>query len=193
MEEALNMCRKDAEREGYTVYSEYIDQYVSGKDAKQMTEFQMMLDDARAGKFQRVYSRRVNRFGRNRKDMLRAQMELEDLDISLKFVENGIDTGLPFGKSIMAMMAELAQMERDEILENTKRGREVYKAKGGVFGKPKKDIDIGLVRKMRLLPAGDPDRPTWARLEEMTGTGRATLIERLKECGYWDYRNRCVR
>jgi len=193
LEETLNMCRKDAEREGYTVYKEYIDEYVSGKDAKQMTNFQMMLDDARLRKFTKVYSRRVNRFGRNRKDMLRAQIELEELDISLKFVENGIDTALPFGKSIMAMMAELAQMERDEILENTRRGREAYKAKGGVFGKPKKDIDIGLVRKMRLLPAGDPDRPTWKRLEEMTGTGRCTLIERLKECGYWDYQNRCVR
>src|SRR5690554_555620 len=91
LEEALNMCRRDAEREGYTVVKEYIDEYVSGKSSKLMVNFNLMLEDARKGKFTRVYSRRVNRFGRNRNDMLRAQIELEELGITLKFVENGLD------------------------------------------------------------------------------------------------------
>ncbi len=192
LEEALVMCRRDAEREGYTVFKEYIDQYISGKDAKHMTSFNQMLEDSKTGSFSRIYSRRVNRFGRNRKDMLRAQMELEDIGISLKFVENGFDTAQPMGKSMMAFMAELAQMERDEILENTRRGREAYKAKGGVFGQPKKDIDIKLIRKLRLMPANDPDKPTWEKLESLYNVRRSTMINRLKECGYWDYTKKTV-
>jgi len=195
LEESLKICRADAEREGMAITNEYIDQYVSGKDSKYMTSFNQMLADAREGKFTRVYCRRVNRFGRNRNDMLKAQIELEEMGITIKFVENGIDTGQPFGKSIMAIMAELAQMERDEILENTTRGREAYKANGGKFGQPPKEfkIDIKLIRKLRLLPASDPDKPTWEKLEEMTGARRSTIIRRLKEHGYWDYVNRTVK
>jgi site-specific DNA recombinase len=192
IEESLKLCRADAEREGYIIVKEYIDQYVSGKSSKLMVSFNAMLADARLKKFDRVYCRRVNRFGRNRADMLRAQIELEDLDISLKFVENGIDTAQPFGKSIMAIMAELAEMEREEILENTRRGREARKEKGLPFGPKKKEIDIKTIRKMRLLPACDPDKPTWAKLEKLFNCKRATLIRHLKEAGYWDYTNRTV-
>ncbi len=192
LEEALKMCRADAEREGYTVTKEYVDQYISGKSSKLMVSFNAMLADARQQKFSRVYSRRVNRFGRNRNDMITAQIELEELGISLKFVENGIDTAQPFGKSIMAIMAELAQMEREEILENTNRGREARKEKGLPFGPKKKEIDIKTIRKMRLLPANDLDKPTWEKLEKLFGVKRSTIIRRLKEAGYWDYTNKTV-
>lgn len=195
LEEALVLCRKNAEQEGYTVFKEYVDEYVSGKDSKQMKAFNNMLADAKSKQFTRVYTRRVNRFGRNRKDMLRAQMELEELGISLKFVENGFDTAQPFGKSMMAFMAELAQMEREEILENTQRGREAAKKRGQRFGPKEKElkIDLKLVRKLRLLPASDADRPTWEKLEAMTGVTRSTIISKLKKAGYWDYTNRCVK
>lgn len=187
------MCRGDAEREGYSVYREYIDEYVSGKSSKLMVDFNQMMEDARAGKFTRIYSRRVNRFGRNRNDMLKAQIELEELGITLKFVENGLDTAQPFGKSIMAFMAELAQMEREEILENTRRGREFAKARGQQFGPKKKTLNVKAIRKLRLLPANDPDKPTWAELEKDYGVKRSTMIARLKEEGYWDYEKKTVK
>ena len=196
LEEALKMCNKDAEHEGYTVYKEYVDEYVSGKSSKFMVSFNAMLEDARHGKFNRVYSRRVNRFGRNRNDMLRAQIELEELGVSLKFVENGIDTNQPFGKSIMAIMAELAQQEREEILENTKRGRDVRKAKGLPFGRKIKEpkiLSIKQIRANRLLSVTDPNKYTWSKLEEMTGITRSTIISKLKAAGYWDYERRCVK
>jgi DNA invertase Pin-like site-specific DNA recombinase len=78
--------------------------------------------------------------------MIRAQIELEKLGISLKFVKNGFDTTQLFGKLMMAFLAELVQMEREEILENTARGREAYKVNGGKFGKPKKEFDVKLIR-----------------------------------------------
>ncbi len=195
LEEALIICRRNAENEGYTVIKEYVDEYISGKDSKQMKSFNSMLSDAKNKQFTRVYTRRVNRFGRNRNDMLRAQIELEELNISLKFVENGIDTAQPFGKSMMAILAELAQMEREQILEDTRRGREAAKLRGQPFGPKEKDLKISLklVRKLRLLPASDTDRPTWEKLESMTGVTRSTIISKLKKAGYWDYTNKCVK
>jgi DNA invertase Pin-like site-specific DNA recombinase len=193
LEEALIMCRRDAEREGYTIYKEYKDEYVSGKSSKHMPCFNQMMGDARAGKFSRIYSRRVNRFGRNRNDMLKAQIELDELGITLKFVENGLDTAQKFGQSIMGFMAELAQMEREEILENTTRGRIAAKERGQPFGPKKKDLDTKLIRKLRLMPANDPDKPSWAKLEAMYGAKRSTMIARLKEEGYWDYEKKTVK
>lgn len=193
IDESLKLCRNDAMMEGYEVVCEYIDEYVSGKSTKTMPNFQQMLSDAKNGIFGRVYCRRVNRFGRNRADMVKAQVEFEELGISIKFVEDGIDTDKPFGKSVMGMLAELAQQEREEIKKNTKRGRAEYKLKGGIFGQPKKDINIKMIRNERLRPVSDPDRATWAELEKVHDVTRSTMIARLKECGYWDYSNKTVK
>jgi DNA invertase Pin-like site-specific DNA recombinase len=193
IDESLKICREDSKKEGYTVVKEYIDEYVSGKSSKFMPSFQDMLNDAREHKFDRVYCRRVNRLGRNRADMISAQIELEKLNISLKFVEDGIDTSKPFGKSVMCVLAELAEQDRQEILKNTERGRIAAKEKGVVFGQPKKELDVKLIRKLRLLPANDPDKSTWQKLEKMYNATRSTIIARLKEAGYWDYEHKTVR
>lgn len=200
IEESLKVCRKDAEHEDNEVIHEYIDQYVSGKASKDMPAFQQMLQDAREHKFDRVYCRRVNRFGRNRVDMLKAEIELTELGISLKFVENGIDTSKPFGKSIMAILADLAEQERISINENTKRGRENYILNGGHFGPERKEINVDALRRDRLLPVDV--RPTWKECEQryaipdkkgvLKPVSTATLIKRLKEAGYWDVERRTV-
>lgn len=190
LEEAVNMCRNDAAHENNEIINEYIDQYVSGKSSKHMLAFQTMMKDARDHKFDRIYCRRVNRFGRNRADMITSEIELTGLGISIKFVENGIDTSKPFGKSIMAILADLAEQERLEILNNTQRGREEYKLNGGVFGQPKKDIDVESLRQMRLMPINK--RPTWKALSKLYRASPSTLIDRLKDAGYWDYDKRTV-
>jgi site-specific DNA recombinase len=187
IEESLSMCRIDAEREGNNIIEEYIDEYVSGKSSKEMPSFNRMLQDARAHKFERIYCRRVNRFGRNRADMIKAEIELSELGISLKFVENGIDTAKPFGKSIMAILADLAEMEREEILRNVKRGREVAKIKGVKFGKPPKHVNVELVRRERLSGT------TWAQLCKDLNVSTTVMIRRLKEAGYWDHTRRTVK
>lgn len=181
------MCRKDALHEGNEIIEEYIDEYVSGKSSKEMPAFNRMLADARENKFERIYCRRVNRFGRNRADMIGAEIELTQLGISLKFVENGIDTAKPFGKSIMAILADLAEMEREEILKNVKRGRERAVLNGVVFGKPPKKVNVDLVRRERL--AGT----TWKQLSNDLDVSVTVMIRRLKEAGFWDFERRMVK
>lgn len=204
LEESLRVCKQDAEHEGNPVVAIYIDEYVSGKSSKTMPEFNHMLLDARNGtntvkpeiitKFlgsgiegnpwKRIYCRRVNRFGRNRADMIRAEIELTELKISIRFVESGVDTAKPFGKSIMAVLSEVAEEERLEILENTRRGREDAKTKGVKFGQPRKEVDVGAIRQLRLIPKRE--RRTWEQLEKMFDVSRVVMIKRLKESGFWD-------
>lgn len=195
IQESLVLCRRAAELEGNNIIAEYVDQYVSGKSAEFMKQFQKMMEDARAGKFKRIYCRRVNRFGRNRADMIFAELELTKLGITIKFVESGIDTGAPMGKSIMAIMSELAEMDRQDILENTKRGRERARKEGTRSGKPwghpKKEVNIKSIRQLRMMPV--KDRPTWKQLSKDYNISISGMIKRLKDAGYWDYEKRCVR
>ncbi len=200
LDEAIKICKRDAENEGNPIVAIYIDEYVSGKDSKKMPAFQTMLKDAREQtnnaqegdhrtSWKRIYSRRVNRFGRNRNDMIRAEIELTELGVTMKFPENGIDTAKPFGKSIMGILAELAEQDRVEILSNTKRGREyarIHGTKSGKpFGQPKKNVNVKAIRTLRLMSI--KERPTWTQLEKDYKVSRLVMMKRLKEEGFWDY------
>lgn len=206
--EAISICEKDAEHEGNKIVAVYCDEYVSGKSVKQMIDFNHMLDDATNQKntatkggdgitsWKRIYCRRVNRFGRNRADMIQAELKLTELGVSLKFIENGIDTAKPFGKSIMAVLAEVAQMDLDEISANTKRGRDdvLIHGKptktGRPFGRPKKDINIKAIRQLRLLPIND--RPTWKQISNDYKISVSVILQKLKAAGFWDEKKRCI-
>jgi len=201
LEETIRVCTKDAENEGNKVVAIYIDEYISGKSSKLMPDFNRLLSDAR-GKtntatrgdhkttWARIYCRRVNRFGRNRSDMIKAEIELTELGYTLKFTEQGIDTGKPFGKSVMGIMAEQAEADRIDILANTQRGRERAMDEGVKFGQPKKQIKVDALRNARLMPV--EKRPTWNECTEMFGASPSTLIKALKDAGYWDYDKRTV-
>lgn len=201
LEETIRVCTEDAEHEGNTVVAIYIDEYVSGKSSKEMPDFNRMLHDARNKKntanrgdhktqWTRIYCRRVNRFGRNRSDMIKAEIELTELGYTLKFTEQGIDTAKPFGKSVMGIMAEQAEEDRKDILANTQRGRERAMAEGVKFGQPNKVINVEALRNARLMPVGV--RPSWNECRKMFGASPSTLIKSLKESGYWDYDKRTV-
>lgn len=196
LEESINICTKDADHEGNQIIKVYKDEYVSGKSSKDMPQFNQMLSDAKQGLFKRVYCRRVNRFGRNRKDMITAEMMLSEIGVSIKFIENGIDTAKPFGKSIMAILAELAEQERDEIQKNTERGRDRLRAglpssTGRPWGHPKKEVNVKSIRQLRMMPINE--RPTWKQLSKDYKVSISSMIQRLKDAGYWDENNRCVK
>lgn len=187
---SIEKCRKAAKLEDNEIQHDYIDEYKSGANQANMTDFLQMMEDAKDGKIKRIYVRRVNRFGRNRKQSMDALLKLEEYGVSIFFVENGLDTEKPFGKSIVGILIELAEMERLEIRENTKRGIQKAKEDGVKFGCPKKEIDVKMLRQVRIAPV--KERSSWKRCEETFHVSRTTLIKRLKECGYWDYEKGCV-
>ena len=193
LEESIRICHLDAKHDGYEIVHDYIDEYISGKSTKYMIDFNKLIADSKnKPEWDKIYCRRVNRFGRNRSDMVRSEIELTDLGFTLKFVENGIDTGKPFGKSIMALLAEMAEQDRVEILENIKRGRDKALAEGKHFGKPRKEINVVSIRRLRMTPIPE-GRPSWDSLEKDYGVSRTTMIRRLKESGYWDFDNNTVK
>jgi DNA invertase Pin-like site-specific DNA recombinase len=194
LDEAIRICKEDAAREGNLVVKIYIDQYVSGKNVKDMPQFQEMLADARqvaTCPWKRLYNRRVDRFGRSWHGSAKASAELVELGYSLKFTEDGVDTDKPLGKGIMSFLFEMAERKRNDIIEDTKRGRERARKEGVVFGCPKKDIDVNSLHHLRKLPKSE--RPSWKSLRKTFNASPTLLIQRLKDAGYWDEEKGCVK
>ena len=69
-------CTEYAERNGIDIAEVYADRHVSGKRVDGRWEFQRMLKDAQAHKFQVVIVWKIDRFGRNREDIAIAKMTL---------------------------------------------------------------------------------------------------------------------
>lgn len=212
--ESLNVCMRDIKNEGNEAVAIYIDEYVSGKSSKHMKEFQHMMEDARLGQnttlassltrignpvlkpWKRIYARRVNRFGRNRGDMIAAELELTKLGYTLKFSEQGLDTDKPYGKSIMGFMAEQAEADRLDIRDNTKRGREDYVKKGGKFGRPEKKVPVDYVvheRRKKPFLDGKRVRKTWKELSIELNVSVPSLIEAIRKVNLWDEENGTVK
>lgn len=184
LKESVEKCNAQARVDGNDVIKDYKDQYISGKDNKKMPEFQQMMQDARDGMFEIVYSRRVNRFGRNAGQMIAATRELIELGIVVKFVESSLDTSTAVGKGVIWLMAELAEEDRKTILENTSRGREKAMAEGKKFGRTPVDVDPKEIRMYRMVDI--KERKSWKDLEKRFGVSKSAMIRALKRAGYWD-------
>jgi|LGVE01.1.fsa_nt_gb DNA invertase Pin-like site-specific DNA recombinase len=184
IESALEICRRKARGEGDEIVKEYIDQYVSGKSQEHMKSFTAMIQDAKRNHFQRIYCRRVDRFGRNLDEMIKTEIELHSVGVSLYFVEENIDTRSEIGRLVMNILSHVAEWKRREILENTQRGREELKRQieAGTtdkrFGRTAKKINIRSVIDMKNKGM------TWATISDYVNVSVPTIQKKLKEAGY---------
>lgn len=192
IETSLEMCRKRALADEHEITEEYIDQYKSG-DQEYMKNFRKMIQDANKGKFKKIYCRRVDRFGRNLDEMIRTEIELHSIEVSICFIEEGIDTTVPTGRMIMQILSNIADWKRDEIRENTRRGRE----------KLKKDIEAGITdkrfgRKPRPLDIKEVIKKknngmSWKDVSDIMGLSVPIIQQRLKNEGYYFSKGKIVK
>ena len=76
----------------WTVIDKYIDEGITGTQAKKRPAFLKMIEDAKAGKFDLIVTREVCRFARNTVDTLTFTRELKNLMVEVFFVEDNIWT-----------------------------------------------------------------------------------------------------
>lgn len=101
--------RKNPEWELTEVYA---DRGISGyKDMR--PEFQRMLSDARAGKFNLIIVKSISRFARNTETMLNTVRELKALGIGIIFQLQNINTLDASGELLMTIQSAFAQGESD--------------------------------------------------------------------------------
>lgn len=110
----------------------------SGKNTTDRPEYQKMLLAAHNKEISAIAVYRLDRFGRNLKDILIAIDMLQNINVNFFSIGEGIDLKSPFAKVILALLGSLAELEREKILERTSAGRALAMEKGVKFGpKPK--------------------------------------------------------
>ena len=133
LEAQQERLRQFADYKDFQIVGEYCDAGKSGHSIKGRPEFLRMLDDITGEKdnISAVLVFKMSRFGRNAADILKSMQTLEDYDVNLICVEDGIDNSTSGGKLTMAILSAVAEIERENINVQFLAGRMQKLMKGG--------------------------------------------------------------
>ena len=101
---------------------------------------------------------KLDRLGRSVKQLVNLVGELQEQGIHFKSLTDSIDTSTPSGRFFFHVMASLAQMERELVVERTRAGLEVARALGRTGGRKRSMTDSKIASAKRLLASGVPPR-----------------------------------
>ncbi|MBN2318300.1 MAG: recombinase family protein [Acidobacteria bacterium] len=101
---------------------------------------------------------KLDRLGRSVRDLVNLAGELEKRGVHFKSVTDSIDTSTPAGRFFFHVMASLAQMERELIVERTQAGLAAAKRLGRVGGRKRKMTDKKIEAAKKLLRDGLPPK-----------------------------------
>ncbi|MEE0884621.1 MAG: recombinase family protein [Faecalimonas sp.] len=118
----------------WTVVEKYIDEGITGTQAKKRPAFLRMLEDARSGKFDLIVTREVCRFARNVVDTLVVTRELKNIGVEVFFIDDNIWTMDGDGELRLSLMATLAQEESRKTSERVKAGQKISRDNGVLYG-----------------------------------------------------------
>ena len=110
----------------WKLYSQYIDEGITGTSVKKRKSFLKMMEDAEKGCFDLIVTREVSRFARNTVDTLQETRKLKRMGIEVYFTEDNIWTmNDEDGELRLTLMATLAQNESKKTSMRVKAGQKV--------------------------------------------------------------------
>lgn len=118
---------------------------------------------------------KMDRLGRSMKGLVDLAAELEARKVDLRSLTDGIDTKTAAGRFFFNIMAALAVMERELILERTTAGLAAARKAGRVGGRPRVMTPGKVSAARTLLAAGTPPKDVAATV----GVSLATLYRHL--------------
>lgn len=121
-----------------------------------------VLDHLRAGDSLVVW--KLDRLGRSVKDLIELVGELEKRGVHFQSLTDSIATSTPSGRFFFHVMASMAQMERELLVERTRAGLDAARGQGRIGGRKRKMTDSKLEAARRLLDAGTLPKDVAANL-----------------------------
>jgi DNA invertase Pin-like site-specific DNA recombinase len=138
-----------AERMGWKVVGEYLDQISGRKSAR--PQFLAAMKDARKRKFDVLLFWSLDRL--SREGVLKTLLILNELSgYGVKYrslQEQWIDSLGAFSDAIVGILATVAKFEADRMSSRVRSGLARAKAEGKVLGRPKAVLDRSKLEKMR--------------------------------------------
>lgn len=129
----LDACRERCAQHGYIIADEYIDEAKSGGNTNR-PEFQRMMSDAAAGRFNVLVFHKIDRLSRNLLDFLTIINRLRQNNVLPDSVTENLDFVTPSGGVMLALQGSLAQMYRENLAIETTKGKKAKAKSGGHNG-----------------------------------------------------------
>jgi DNA invertase Pin-like site-specific DNA recombinase len=154
------------------VVREYVDAGQSGtKDSR--PELNELMFAARKRKLDAVIVWRFDRFARSTRHLLAALEEFRALGVGFISYQENIDTGTALGQALFTIIAAVAELERNLIVERVCAGIRNAKSNGKRLGRPIRHVDIDRIVEMQA--SGMSLRQIAATLRIGYGTVRERL------------------
>lgn len=129
-------------RPDWQLYEIYADEGITGTSTRKRTQFNRMMADAYAGRFQFLLTKEVSRFSRNILDTIRYTRELKTLGIGVIFLNDRINTLEPEAEMLLSFLASLAQEESRRTSSRVVWGQTRQMEQGVVFGQSLLGYDV---------------------------------------------------
>ena len=131
-----------------------------------------LLDYAKPGDTVVVW--RVDRHGRSLIDVLNTVKLLQERDVQVQSISDGIDPSMTSGRLMLNMLATLAEYERELITERVNAGITAARQGGTKFGRPLSD-PVVVADKLKLVTEARAKGRTAEDAAKLVGWSRATL------------------
>jgi site-specific DNA recombinase len=131
-EERIN---NDCEKKGESLYKFYSDYGISGKKMENRPDINDLINDAKAGKFEIVKFTKLDRLGRNQRELHNFwHLIQEELNLELICIDDpSINSKGKMGKIMLGVLAMFAEFERELIRERMGAGRKIKWINGETF------------------------------------------------------------
>ena len=124
LDDQENKIREKAKLEGYELVEIFRDEGKSGKNISGRPQFRRMFKCIEEGeRVDFVIVTRMSRFGRNATDVMIYLKKLKSYGVNLRCLDVELDSSKPMGEGMIMMSSVFAQVERDNIREQTRAGR----------------------------------------------------------------------
>jgi DNA invertase Pin-like site-specific DNA recombinase len=158
---------KDAGIESHRIFKDKATGSNCERDGLQMLRLKVEAGDI-------ILVKKLDRLGRDTADMVQLIKEFDAMNVSIRFIDDGISTEGAMGKMVVTILSAVAQAERQRILERTNEGRTEAKLKGIKFGR-KRTIDREKIISLYQSGIGATE------IARQAGIGRSTVYKLIQE------------
>ena len=120
---------------GYEIIKIYEDEVSGAKSREKRPAYNEMCQDAFLKKFDIIIGWDVSRFGRSMKEFITFLSEMDENQIGVIAVKNGLATNSSSGRMMMKMIGVMEEWNREMLIERTRAGLARTVANGTKLGR----------------------------------------------------------
>lgn len=176
----------------YDFIGVYADWGISGRSLAKRHQLLKLIEDAKEGKFDVVFTKSVSRLGRNTVELLQTVRTLRELGIKVIFEKENIDTSNPGSELYLTIAASVAQSELETYSDN-QRWSYKQRFKNGYIQTGNRVLGYKINNDTNSLEVVKEEVATVKRIFELylDGLGIAKVVLKMTEEGWLNGEKKC--